>query len=46
MYADFELFDNCYLEFVKSGNKKSLYCLPAKDMYIKPKVDKVWQHST
>ncbi|MDY0388276.1 MAG: phage portal protein [Methanolobus sp.] len=40
MYTDFELFDNCFLEFVKSGNKRSLYSLPGKDMYIKPKVDK------
>lgn len=38
-YTDLELFDNAYLEFVKSGNIRSIYYLPAKDMYVKPKVD-------
>jgi capsid portal protein len=39
MDTDFELFDNAYLEFVKSGSSRSLYYLPSKDMYIKPKRD-------
>lgn len=39
LYTDLELFDNGYLEFVKSGGMRSLYYLPAKDMYIKPKTD-------
>lgn len=38
VYTDFELFNNAYLEFVKSGNKRAIYYLPAKDMYIAPKV--------
>ena len=39
LYMDLELFDNAYLEYVKSGKTKSLYNLPAKDMYIRPKTD-------
>ncbi len=39
IYTDLELFDNAYLEFVKSGKIRSIYYLPAKDMYIKPKIN-------
>jgi hypothetical protein len=39
MYVDLEDFHNGYLEFVRSGNKRSIYYMPAKDVYIRPKMD-------
>lgn len=39
MFIDLELFHNGYLEFVKSGDKRSLYYMPSKDIYIRPKKD-------
>lgn len=38
VYTDIELFKNAYIEFVKSGKIRSIYYLPAKDMYIKPAI--------
>lgn len=40
VYFDLDLFANGFLEYVKSGNKKALYYVPAKDIYIRPKKDK------
>lgn len=40
VFVDMDLFSNGYLEYVKSGKSRSIYYLPAKDMYIKPKKDK------
>jgi|GEM_PF-2569152 len=37
---DLETFHNGYMEFVKSGETRAIYYLPAKDMYIKPKAKK------
>lgn len=37
MYDDLELFHNGFLEFVKSGDRRSIYYLPTCYMYIKPK---------
>lgn len=39
VFIDLDLFANGYIEFVKSGKTRSIYYLPAKDMYIKPKTD-------
>lgn len=39
VFIDLEMFKNGYFEFVKSGKIRSIYYLPAKDMYIKPKKD-------
>ena len=37
VYTDYELFKNGYFEYIKSGSTKSIYYLPAKDVYILPK---------
>lgn len=36
-YMDLQLFENCYMEYVKSGKRYTLHNLPSKDMYIRPK---------
>jgi capsid portal protein len=40
IYYDIDLFANAYLEYVKSGSKKAIYYVPAKDVYVRPKLDK------
>lgn len=45
MFNDLDTFYNGYIEFVKSGDIRALYYVPAKDIYIKPKVDRAG-HST
>lgn len=43
MFIDLDTFYNGYFEFVKSGRVRALYYMPAKDMFIKPKLNKLGQ---
>jgi capsid portal protein len=38
MFIDLDTFYNGYFEFVKSGGSRALYCVPAKDVFIRPLV--------
>ena len=37
MFIDLDTFYNGYIEFVKSGNVRAIYYVPAKDMFVRPK---------
>lgn len=40
LYFDIDLLSNGYFEYVKSGRRRSLYYAPAKDIYVRPKLDR------